>query len=426
MRTSKSKTAPKKEAKQYLSAMLPMLEKVVMGAHTMYLRAYAWLKLVTIWAVVRGEDSTWLEESSLRFDPQVGLQGNLKKSKTTGPGKKVKHREVFVSVEAYIVEKGWLKEGWELWQKAPQPRENFLSLPDPSFETFREVGAEVQDRVALTRHLLEKCELMSKKVEEEKFNNVAARFWTEHSSRATLPSWARALGVPKEVTDRLGYWAAGAESAETYIRTHRSLTGRVQSTAATFIREALSKNNKEEEFPDIFGEKEVVDELKRFTELKIGSAEKYVTRIKLPWAKVSPTRALLKYGWTIRDQQDEAAEEKKARQATSQSSSEAEEADPTIKTPKTAAWVITQPASKRQLGCLHVIGRCYRIPGLHYKKWLEVSESVESTAFSSACKQCFPLGYPIIKDAHLETIEAAVDSGMINEAPEEGESSSDA
>ena len=49
----------KREAKQYLVAMIPMMEKLVTGAHAMYLRAYAWLKLVTIWAVVRGGDSSW-------------------------------------------------------------------------------------------------------------------------------------------------------------------------------------------------------------------------------------------------------------------------------------------------------------------------------------------------------------------------------
>ena len=34
--------------------------------------------------------------------------------------------------------------------------------------------------------------------------------------------------------------------------------------------------------------------------------------------------------------------------------------------------------------------------------------------------------YPIIEDAHLETVEANVDTGMLDEAPEEGDSSSDA
>ena len=78
--------------------------------------------------VVRGEDSSWLDEPSMSFDPETGLLENLGKSKTTGPGKKVKHREVFVSIDAYIQERDWLKEGWEIWQRAPAPRQNFISL----------------------------------------------------------------------------------------------------------------------------------------------------------------------------------------------------------------------------------------------------------------------------------------------------------
>ena len=164
-------------------------------------------------------------------------------------------------------------------------------------------------------------------------------------------------------------------------------------------------------------------------EQKLGLQErkdKVTTRVKLPWTKVSPIKALLKYGWTDKDKQETAPDLEEKNRASSESNSEAEEIGTSVKSLKTATWIITKPLSKRQLGCLHVLGRCYRTPGFHYKNWMEVAEGVESTAFSSACKQCFPLGYPIIKDAHLETVEAAVDAGMLTEAPEEGESSSEA
>ena len=98
----------------------------------------------------------------------------------------------------------------------------------------------------------------------------------------------------------------------------------------------------------------------------------------------------------------------------------------TCKTPKAAAWIVTNIASSKRLGCLHVIGRCYRIPGVHYKAWNEVAEGEDNTAFSTACRQCFPLGYLVFGDAHLETVEASVDKGMVTEAPEEGHSSSEA
>ena len=94
--------------------------------------------------------------------------------------------------------------------------------------------------------------------------------------------------------------------------------------------------------------------------------------------------------------------------------------------PKTVAWIVTKTASYRNLGCLHVIGRCYRVPGVHYKAWSEVAEGVDNSLFAKACKHCFPLGYPVIDDAHLETAEASVEMGMVIEAPEEGQSLSEA
>ena len=148
LRSSKKNLAPKREANQYLTAVLMKMEKVVTGGHELFIRAYAWLKLVTIWAVLRGEDSTWIDADSLKFTAGEGLAGNLTKSKTTGPGKKTKHREIVVSVGAYVLEPDWLESGWKLWGSAPRPRQNFIALPDPTFEQFRDAGAEVQDRIA--------------------------------------------------------------------------------------------------------------------------------------------------------------------------------------------------------------------------------------------------------------------------------------
>ena len=118
-------------------------------------------------------------------------------------------------------------------------------------------------------------------------------------------------------------------------------------------------------------------------------------------------------------------EDEEAGQPSSRSTSEVEDKCEVSRSPQTSAWVVTRPASKRKAGCLHVIGRCYRVLGVHYNNWVEVADGVDQSAFSNACRQCFPMGYPVIEDAHLETVEASVDVGMLNEAPEEGQSSSE-
>lgn len=172
------------------------------------------MKLVAICVVLRGEDSTWIDADALNYTSGVGLVGYLTTSKTPRPGKKTKHREIVVSEGAYVAETDWLETGWKLWNSAPRPRQNFIALPDPTFEQFRDAGAEVQDRIALTRCLLEKMCLATNDPNQMGLNNRAARSWAEHSSLPSLPSWARALGVPKEVTDRMGYWGSGGAGSQ--------------------------------------------------------------------------------------------------------------------------------------------------------------------------------------------------------------------
>ena len=154
MRTSKAKTGAKREAPQYLTSMIRSMEKLVVGDGLAYWRAYAWLKLLTIWSLVRGEDSTWLDARTLVYEEGLGISGKLSRTKTTGPGKKVKTREVHVCSRAYVAEPGWLKAGWEIWQRAPTDREHFTLLPTMDYKEFRQWGAETQDRIAMTRHLL--------------------------------------------------------------------------------------------------------------------------------------------------------------------------------------------------------------------------------------------------------------------------------
>ena len=349
-----------------------------------------------------------------------GLRGSLAKSKTTGPGKKIRHREIFVSSEAYVKRQDWLDVGLRLWDAAPRPRQNFIALPDPSMEAFRQMGAEVQGLVALTRHVLEKINLTGLAETEPELNRRAAKFWTEHSSRPTLPSWARALGVPKDVTNRLGYWSVGAEASELYIRTYKLLVAKVQSTVATFIREALQAQSTEGAFPDLFGEKAFAEELRKFlgTELDASSGQ--------PWAAGSTTTKLryqLKYSWAETEAKEPALpDSEEGRQKASISSSEEKSVEAHAPVPNTTAWVVTRLKSKKP-GCLHVIGRCYRVPGVHYKDWVEVAENASSGSFERACRQCFPLGHLVIRDAHLEQISSKTEEGIAKAGEEELSSS---
>ena len=194
-----------------------------------YMRAYAWLKLICFWTVLRGEDSTWITPSSISWKSTSGLKASLSQTKTTGPSKKVRSREIFVAAKAFLIDESWLKVGWDLWKGSDDIRQNFIVLPTDDMEDFTNLSAIPADRAALTREILSIAGLQVNESEHDiKIINAASRFWTEHFSRATLVSMARALHVPKSVTDRMGWWSIGSEASEEYIRTYRSLIAKVQ------------------------------------------------------------------------------------------------------------------------------------------------------------------------------------------------------
>lgn len=259
---------------------------------------------------------------------------------------------------------------------------------------------------------------MSPNQDDGKYNNVFAWFWTEHSSRPSLPSWARALGVLKEITDRLGYWSVGAESVDLAIRTYRQLIATPHGTIAKFMRLALQASGTCNAFPDLFGEVGVADELdEKLQKHDIGyRSEDLHPRKQLPWASANHDkhqRFQQKYGWDgLKEKDSEAIGQVQAPEADeSSSSSGASKLAPMPHRPNSAAWVVTKPNAKG-LGCLRVVGRCYRVPGIHYQDWTDVAESVPAHAYEKACEQCFPLGFLVVTDGHIEVVSSKREEGM--------------
>ena len=104
----------------------------------------------------------------------------------------------------------------------------------------------------------------------------------------------------------------------------------------------------------------------------------------------SSTKILLKYGWAEKDHPPMEEPEAAQKEIASSSSSDKEEVMAARAQPKAAAWVVTRPAGAKTLGCLHVIGRCHRVPGVHFKDWVEVCEGADKTLFTKACNSASP------------------------------------
>ena len=103
-----------------------------------FVRGCAWVKLIKVWGAMRHSDTTGLKYDTMALE-SYGLSADLVRTKTTGPGKKVKLVKVFVSKAAYLQESSWLQVGWDLWKQmsteaAIEHRDYLLPYPNGSLE----------------------------------------------------------------------------------------------------------------------------------------------------------------------------------------------------------------------------------------------------------------------------------------------------
>ena len=136
---------------------------------------------------------------------------------------------MFVSTDAFVARPGWLAAGWHLWAAVTGDRDYFLGVPLPDLSDMRLVEARYSDGVALTRALLSRA--LSAQGGPMVLTAEVLTFWTEHSPRACMPSWAACLvQFDKSWLDLLGRWRAG-QSAD-YVRTSRRRIAEMQKAVA--------------------------------------------------------------------------------------------------------------------------------------------------------------------------------------------------
>ena len=195
---------------------------VMCKSEPLYARALAWYKLLKLWTASRTGDLSSLRPSSLRLTP-LGLVGCLERTKTTGPGKRVRHLPIFISRSAYLFAPGWLEKGMEIWgsDEFSFDRDYFLPLPSADWASVRRVMADFADTAALSKRLFRALKLPVKQHSHwvpsvvELFRAEAAlSFWTEHSERNWLNSHLAVIGVPQSERDFIGRWRVTSSSDE--------------------------------------------------------------------------------------------------------------------------------------------------------------------------------------------------------------------
>ena len=161
------------------------------------------------------------------------FSGLLKRTKTTGAGKRVKELPFFVSHEAWIEHKDWMSRGLEALGRALKG-EFDLVIPSGASQPGEamELAMAYQEAVAWSSAVMREMRGADGFI---MLPEGWERFWTEHSERSTLTSGLAALGVPRTDRDLLGRWAP--EGSDQYVRTYNAAVTRLQKLYAEPVRE---------------------------------------------------------------------------------------------------------------------------------------------------------------------------------------------
>ena len=233
-RKLEDKAPPVRRAPRMMSIFIPALEVVVMERrHDDMTRVAAWLKLFKLWASLRFDDLANVRRALIRdYDGKIG--GVLKKTKTTGAGKRVRELPIYISEHAYVVEKDWLDTGLRILKRISTVNNEYLVCEGLSGGAMKP-GKMLSYQEAV---LLSVSAFDAMKGEGPAAGPLLpegwCRFWTEHSERSTLSSGLASLGVVKTERDLLGRWSP--EGSDQYVRTYNSVVGRLQHMYAAAVR----------------------------------------------------------------------------------------------------------------------------------------------------------------------------------------------
>ena len=389
-----STPAKRGQAPQMPTALVVAFEEVVCDrTRPLYQRAFATFRLLRHWASLRFDDTQGLSPASLEMRAR-GLFGCLERTKTSGPGKSNLVLPIFVSKAAWV-KKEWLALGLELLTEGSFDfeRDFLLPLPDSALKGAARGRALYSDSAAFSQKLLG---TLSHWDGTAVLPKDAARFWTEHSDRAGLDSWAAALGVQKSERDFLGRWSPEG-STDSYVRTALRVVENIQLLAAHHARIVYMGG------PDMFGEEHLLRQLSSFLQERGWSsadADEVAERLRLAdyERRVPPMQQAR--GWSLTEPgannhsvavpepSGSAAEGPEDTAPLQEALAQAESARAA---PDVEPWgfvvSVTRGGRHRKL---HHIGSCKQVPGVDYKTFEVFGDVMPGNhQLDSLCGRCF-------------------------------------
>ncbi len=388
-----------KRANPPLVSMLIAMEKFVVDAdQDDYDRMICWWCLTSTWSCFRYDDHRGIAPRDVKVT-EAAVEFTLGRTKTTGPDKAVKTKTGVVSVGASLAVPDWLLCGWQLWQQHAPFERDFLLCRAGAHETCQPEELTYVAYAAHMRYLLAKlvCGPSGLPLGES-----LAQCFSPHSFRAFMPSCLKALEAGKDNLAWLAAWQA--KGGERYARTGRHQTLLMQNRIADIISVQLAKG-------DPIGEMDTIDAVQSLlAERNVGEPEigRIVKDIKTfgpadrdtpNWTSWSTTRpsspttataaapsasssSLATWVANIIDAPKKGTKHEDA-------AKEAEEEEGAGDIIPAQGYTVSISRKKR-IRTLHLIGSCYRRPGVDYANYEHLGlEDPPASAYNAYCRSCW-------------------------------------
>ena len=230
---------PRRPARPYLICSMIGLELLVCsGDYANYARLIAWVMLLMCWMVMRADDVQWVDPYRMHLNGSC-LRMILRRTKTTGPGRRAVEVPAYVARDAALSGEDWIGVGWELFHSEAfkDDRDFFLPCPNKDWTGGAKKFLNVENLNSYMRYVLS---LVKKPLRggrnfktwmesgEPLISGEITNFWSGHSGRHWLPTHAANIGIPKEQRDYLGRWQAGAQESNAYVLSAKQIVTAIQ------------------------------------------------------------------------------------------------------------------------------------------------------------------------------------------------------
>ena len=374
--------------------LIVAMERMVLDdTQAVYVRYYAWLRLIKYWASLRFDDLRWVDPATVVITAE-GLRMNLTRTKVTGPGKKVGTLTAFVSTAAYYECSAWLACGVEV-RMAHFARIPFMfPLPTGDLQAAVSKPGDYSDASAASQALFS-ClvgpqasgERLSSRCSFDSFRSGthllppgAGLFWAEHSERNGLPSAAAALKYSDDTIRRLGRWQAGSVT-EAYVRTSIAVIAEVQGRLAVRVRGRGS---------DFLDEGATFRKLEAFLQKRGMDQPDVDLLIKrlLHFGGADKESARSVWSWSWPDEPTEpAGGDTPGLQSDKSGSEDSEDVDVQ---PEVLGGYVVSIVGRGRFRRLHHLARCHLVPGTDYKEFVLYGECApEPSLYDEICSRCW-------------------------------------